>query len=149
MGKRRTKAQIRAVQLVKEDPEASNYEISKKMIESGHTSRTMYLDQAVVSNKRMKADIAIIRERNAEELTREIVPVALKKLKTGLKTRELTIKERFPYVKLALDKEFGTDESKRPVQPMTINIEKIQAIILQSPTEKDKDNKELDVEVVE
>lgn len=147
MRRKYTKKQIATIKLIKEDPEASNYAISKKLMDNQGVKSTMYVDTLVKTSKRVAKDISIIREKNAETLSKKIVPKALKRLTEGLKTKELDLKERFPFIKLALDKEFGTDDRKRPVSPPTIHIDKIQAIIANTLNiQKDSDNSVLEVE---
>ena len=56
----------------------------------------------------------------------------LDELEKGLKDRKLPRDKKFPYVKLALDKEFGGDDTKRPGVPQIINFNEVRAIINQT-----------------
>jgi hypothetical protein len=69
-----------------------------------------------------------IRNYHKEQHTREIFPLAQKKLKKALKNKNLDEKTSFNYVKLAYDKELS-DQTNPTTHQTQINIETLQAIM--------------------
>ena len=91
-------------------------------------------------------ELAKVREINLEILSKRIVPKALALHEKAL-NRKLSKEDRldpakrakheadqFKYIKLAEDKEFGSDEAKRPVMPIKVNIGQLQQLITNALT---------------
>lgn len=134
--RRRTQAEAKAIQLIKENPDASNLQIGRQLKELGLVSDPTYIYSLVKRNQKAANDISQIREKNAEILSRDIVPHALKLHKQVLKDKTIAPKDKLPWVKLAEDKEFGADDNRRPHQIPNIHIDQIQAIINTGNTQR-------------
>ena len=67
------------------------------------------------------------------------MPLALRETERALKDKKYDREKKFKWSKLALDKEFGTDDSKNPVSPPMINFTAIQQTIYQELIKQDDD----------
>lgn len=97
------------IMAVKDNPELSNYQIGKKLHELGVVGHPLSVYHRLTKNDLMKKELAEIRRAHREQLSRELVPLAIKQTKAALKSKELNDKDKFSYTKLVLDKEFGED----------------------------------------
>ena len=128
-----TKKQKALLREVEKDPEASNYEIDKRLNSLGVIESDNYSYQVVKRNKDIAAKIANLREKYELQIIKK-VPKANKVIDKHLKddsldAAKLVYRHALPVV----------DESKRPVPPQQVNIQAIQNIIYNDMSDKDKD----------
>jgi len=114
-----------------EYPNSSLQDISQKLNKIKPLERTSVY-RRLTRSQQLKENIDIVRQNSSEYLSRILVPQALKNTDKALKSKDLSLKEKLPFNKLTLDKEFGADDSKRPTQPIQVNIGQIQALIAKS-----------------
>jgi len=117
-----TKKQRALLREVEKDPEASNYEIDKKLNTLGVTKSNNYSQQLIRRNTEVASKVAILRERY-ELQTVKLYPSAKRVVKEALKDNsldaaKLVFKHALPVI----------DEAKRPVRQPDILIDQIQAI---------------------
>ena len=112
-------------------PTDSLSQASDKLSKIKHLERTGVYKR-LKKSQYLKENIDLVRQNNSEFLTRELVSPTLRQAKKLIKSRDLDPKLKFSYHKLILDKEYGTDETKRPTQQVNININEIKAIITNS-----------------
>jgi len=84
-----TALEQRAIQLVKENPMLSNYQIGKKLKELGASANARSIYVRLKKNEYLNGEIEKIRQANLEMMSREIVPEALKIHKKALKLQPL------------------------------------------------------------
>lgn len=123
-------AERKAVRILMKDPDMSNAAISKELKSLGYTKDVGYVGKRMSKSELLTGAITKIREHNAEILSRRIVPLALKIHERALKKKDSDEAEKFKWVKLAEDKEFGA-EDRRPVSPALINVSGVQNLMLQ------------------
>ena len=112
-------------------PDDSLAQTSDKLSKIKPLERTS-IYRRLTKSQQLKENIDLVRQNNSEYLTRELVSPTLRQTKKLIKSKELDPKLKFSYHKLILDKEYGTDDTKRPTQPVQVNIGQIQALITQS-----------------
>ena len=115
-----------AITVAHADPTLSNYQIGKRLEEMGVMPRRSEIYTRLRKSTYLRGELAQIRAHHRERLSRTIVPLALDTQEKVLKNKDLSPQAKFPYVKLALDKEFGEGA---PAPASTIHIGTIQAII--------------------
>jgi hypothetical protein len=88
----------------KEDPEKSLNQIGKELVELGVYQHPNSVYKRLSKNGILRREIAEIEKYWREHLHRELYPLAAKRWKRALKSKDLDDKEAFSYVKLAADK---------------------------------------------
>ena len=115
-----------AVKILQHNPEMTNTGIGKELKQMGLTKDAGYVMRRLKFSDLLRVSLDKVRTHNAEVFSRCIVPRAIRVHEAALKDTKMDKKEKFKWVKLAEDKEFG-HEDKRPVQePTTINIQQMQ-----------------------
>jgi len=137
-----SKTDAKIMELVKQDPMASNYEIGKQLNKLGVSKSDHAVYNRLKQSQYLSREIDQIRQANFEMMSREVVPEALKIHKRVLKNKGIPDEKKKDWVALAEKAEFGTDELKRPPQPQPqVNLIAIQQIIQQAinmpPDDKD------------
>lgn len=123
-------AERKAIKILSDNPDMTNAQIGKELKRLGHVKDAGYVMKRLKYSELLRENLSKVRQHNAEVFSRCIVPRAIKEHETALKDKKMDRKDKFKYVKLALDKEFGS-EDKRPSPPPTIKINKIQNLMLQ------------------
>ena len=123
-----TEIKAKALKLWKENPTMKTSEIGKKLVELGLAKNERYIYDLLKKDESLHGEIERIRRLNAEMLSKDIVPLALKETKEALEDKKYSRDRKFKFVKLSLDKEFGQDESRRSSYPGGVNIETLQII---------------------
>ena len=122
-------AEREAVKILQHNPDMTNSQIGKELKKIGHTKDAGYVMKRLKYSELLRVSLDKVRQYNAELFSRCVVPRAVKEVESALKDKKMDRKDKFKYAKLALDKEFGS-EDRRPVQsPSTINIKKMQTCI--------------------
>jgi hypothetical protein len=126
-----TKKQKALLREVEKDPEASNYEITKRLNGLGVVKSNNYTDQLLGKNIEIRDKVTKLRERY-ELQTVKLFPKAKKvvvdELKNGnLDAAKLVYKHALPTY----------DESKRPPVQQTVNIQEIRTIIFNDMKDED------------
>ena len=117
-------------------PDSSLRDISDKLKNIKPLERTSVY-RRLTKSEQLRENIDLVRQNNSEFLSRQLVPLALKETDKALKSKDLSSEQKFKHTKLVLDKEYGADDTKRPVQPIQVNIGQIQALIQQTIAKSD------------
>ena len=128
---RLTKKQRAMIREVEKDPEASDYQIDKKLNKLGVIESDNYTTQTLKRNKDIRQKIANLRESYELKILKN-VPKADKVIKNHLKENSLdaakvVLKHALPVY----------DEAKRPPIQQQINIQEIRTIIYNDMQDKD------------
>ena len=127
-----SKAKVKMLELIGKYPDRSKMEIGKELVSLGLLVKPENIYQMTRKNRNdgyMSGKIEEIREKNFEMMSKEIVPLSLKLHKQALKSKDIDIKDKLPWVSLAEKAEFSFDDRKMPTTPVNINIGQLQAII--------------------
>ena len=100
--------------------------ISKHVVALGGAKHIQTVYKRLKLKDYLRAEIQSVRDNNREYLDRIIVPDALKVTRKAIRNKDLTEKEKLPYVKLAMDKSFG--ETHHHTAPQQVNIKNIESI---------------------
>ena len=113
--------------VVTSDPELSNYQaIAKAASIQGNVTQNALWNR--LKNKQLVSlELAKIRDAHKEHHTRHTFPLAQRALDVALKDKSMPFNDKFKAVKLAYDKELS--DQNIPLQPQTINIKSLQAVI--------------------
>jgi len=112
--------------LATQHPEWSLHRIGLELKGMGVIKDERSVYKRTKKNPYVTAELAEIRRKNFETMSREIVPEALKIHKKALKSKELTLKEKHPWVVAAERAEFHYDQTKAPGAKETVNIGQLQ-----------------------
>jgi len=128
-----TVADAKILQMVKADPNKSNYQIGKELKQMGVSKSDHAVYTRLKNSQYLTREIGRIRQANFEKMSREVVPLALGIHKRVLKNKAIPDEKKKDWVALAEKVEFGTDELKRPPQPVQqVNLIAIQQIIAEA-----------------
>lgn len=130
--------------LIAKEPQKNLLQIGKELKRLGILTNERSIYKIVKTDVNLQRDIEEIRELNAAKLSKNIVPLALKETERALKDKNYDREKKFKWSKLALDKEFGTDDSKRQVPQQQVNIQAIQTLIYNDLT-KEEDEQVVDI----
>jgi hypothetical protein len=89
----------------------------------GTTKHVQAVYRKLTKKEYRTAEIQTVRDSNRQLLDRIIVPDALMVMKKAVKDKDLSYKEKLPYVKLAVDKSFG--DIHHTEQPSVVHIDSI------------------------
>lgn len=118
----------KAVKILLNNPDLNNSQIGKELKRLCHTKDTGYVLKRLKYSELLRVSLHKCRQHNAEIFSRCVVPRAIKEVESALKDRKMDKKDKFKYVKLALDKEFG-HEDKRPTLPPIVKIRNLQILM--------------------
>ena len=115
------------LQMAKENPDKSKLQIGKELVDLGVYQHPNSVYKRLSRNSILKREIAEVEKYWAEHLKREIYPLAAKRWKRALKSKDLDDKEAFSYVKLAADKVHA--ETTQIEFPPQVNLAVIHALM--------------------
>jgi len=127
-----TKLKSKTLELIKDYPHLSKLQIGNKLYKLGLVKRpeTVYeITRNIPSNAGIVEGIEKVRAANLEMMSRDIVPLSLKLHRKALRSKDIDLKDKLPWISLAEKTEFRLDERKMPVSPVNVNIGQLQAII--------------------
>ena len=130
-----TENELKAIELVRQNPAASDYKISKELQQQGYITTDTYLSDRLRNKVELRETITKYREKNLEKLHKDITPEALAILEEAVKSSKISKKNKFRWVKLALDKSFVEVNQQGMYSPTQININEMR-VYLQNRTEK-------------
>ena len=127
----------KALELIKKRPNVSLIDIGREMVKLGvmEKAKTIYaLTKKGEYNMYMHGEIAEIKRKNLEMMSREIVPEALKIHKKVLQDKKIPDRKKKDWVQMAEKAEFQFDETKRPPIPPQVNLIAVQQYIYNEMT---------------
>jgi hypothetical protein len=110
----------------------SKPEIAKEIIGMGLTKHPESVYRRLAKSDYLTAEIHTIRDHSREYLDRLMVPDALKVAHKALKNKGLTEKEKYPFIKLTLDKAMGEMHTHHGTQQVNVTAIKNAQIIIQA-----------------
>ena len=122
----------KTLELIHNYPNLSKMEIGRKLVKLGLIDKpdTIYqITRNIPSNVDITGEIEKIRSSNLEYMSRTIVPLSLQLHNKALRSKDIDLKDKLPWISLAEKTEFRLDERKMPVSPVNVNIGQLQAII--------------------
>ncbi|MFH0807596.1 MAG: hypothetical protein V2A57_04200 [Elusimicrobiota bacterium] len=114
--------------MAKEHPEASTHQLGNYVKDLGVIKHPATVYKRLSKNTYLRGEIKKIRDHNAEFVSRELVPEALKIHRKILKSRVIPDKEKKDWVFQAEKMEFRLDE--KPGIQQTVNIRSIENLQL-------------------
>lgn len=117
-----------SVALATQYPDETFYKLSKRLEDIGTVKKSNTANVKFSKRKYLSAEINEIRKAHQERRIRVVTPLAFDIWEKALKSDDLDDVKKFPYVKLAIDKQFA---DTAPVGAVQINIGQIQALISQ------------------
>lgn len=109
--------------VVSQNPGMPKGQIANEVIALGSAKHKESVFRKLRKRDYKVGEIGTIRDYNRQYLDRIIVPDALKVMKNAIKSKDLPIKDKQPWVKLAVDKSFG--EIRHTEQPQVVHIDAI------------------------
>jgi hypothetical protein len=109
--------------VVSQDPGMPKGEIANRVIDIGAAKHKESVFRRLRKRDYKHGEISTIRDYNRQYLDRLIVPKALKVMDKAIKADDISDKDKYPYVKLAIDKSFG--EIRHNEQPQVVRIDSI------------------------
>ena len=119
------------INAVSTNPQASNNEIGNNLSKVGIINNVQVVYDRLKKRDYLSLEVSKLRDRISDNHTRNVFPLAQKRLTKALKSKEIDEKTAFPYVKLAYDKEMG-DKQQLHSAGSTVNIDKMQVILNQA-----------------
>jgi hypothetical protein len=93
-----------ALTVARLNPTLTPNAVNSKLIEVGLAKSQSTIYERFRKNEYFKAEFEAVRKNIEQQMVRELAPLALKEHKKALKDKTLHARDKFPYVKLALDK---------------------------------------------
>jgi len=118
-------AERAAIRILADNPDLKDHQIGNKLKALGLTKDSGYVNKRLKRSELLALSLSKIRQHNTEFLAKRIVPRALEIQERVLRNKKIPDKDKFSWAKLALDKEFGS-EDKRPPKPPVINVKAAQ-----------------------
>ena len=109
-----------------DNPDATIAEIGKSFVDKGIHKHPKSIYRALKKNDYLRREIKAIESHHYERLQRKIVPQALDLVEKAMRSKDLDIKDKVPFIKLGLDKGMA-DRSDAPAQVL-INIQTAEAV---------------------
>ena len=126
-GGRPSKIDKPLLMLAKEHPEMNLHQLGKELVDMGVCKDPTSVYRRPIKNTFVAGELDEIHRRNLETMSSQIVPEALKIHKKALRSKDLTLKEKQPWVALAEKAEFSSyDGNKNPPVSGQINIKTLQ-----------------------
>ena len=93
-----------ALTIAKANPGLAPYAIGAKLQEYGLSKDPNTIYVRLKKNQYFKAELSAVRNNIEQQIVRELAPLAIKEHRKALKDKTLHARDKFPYIKLALDK---------------------------------------------
>jgi hypothetical protein len=93
-----------ALTVARLDPSLTPNAIAVKLQEVGLSKNTNTIYRRMSKNSYFKAELNAVRANLEQQIVRELAPLAIKEHRKALKDKSLHARDKFPYIKLALDK---------------------------------------------
>jgi hypothetical protein len=93
-----------ALALIRANPSLTPSAVSSLLVNNGLAKSKSTIFERFKHNDYFKAEFQAVRKNIEEQMARELAPLAIKAQRKALKDKTLHARDKFPYVKLALDK---------------------------------------------
>ena len=112
------------VNIATADPTLTNNAIANRLINIGlaNTHTTVY--HRLTRRDYLRRDIEQIRANHREQISRELMPLALKVTRKALKSKDMSEKDKHPYVAMIVKSDLGDQGADN--KPTMINIEHLE-----------------------
>ena len=116
--------------IAKQYPNITTHELGKKLVDVGIMQLPNTIYKRLKQRDYLKERLNDLDHYWKELKSRELMPLATKELKAGLKDKDLAFKDKMPAIKLVYDKQFGEDRTPAR-QDTHISIDQVQVLIQQ------------------
>lgn len=110
--------------IVRVHPEATDSEVTRKLNNTGIVISHQAVYHRLKKRDYLRRDIEEIRQNHREQISRELMPLALKATKKALKDKSLSLKDKHQYVNTVIKSDLGDQGAND--KPATINIEQLE-----------------------
>ena len=110
--------------IVQVNPEATPNEISRRLNNTGTIISHQAIYHRLKKRDYLRRDIEQIRANHREQISRELMPEALKVTRKALKDKTLSAKDKHPYVAMIVKSDLG--DQGADTKPQVINIEHLE-----------------------
>jgi hypothetical protein len=118
-----------ALSLIHANPSLTPGAVAQTLIKSGLAKSPSTIYERFRKNDYFKAEFDAVRKNIEQQMVRELAPLALKEHKKALKDKTLHARDKFPYVKLALDKTTADKRDTAGDSPIKIgSVERLQVL---------------------
>jgi hypothetical protein len=127
-----SKLDMAILTLAKANPQASAYQIGKQLLKAGVSTNRLSVYHRLKKNDYLNAEFKRLEVYNREQLVREDFPLARKKLRNVLKSKDNSVPAavQVQAAKIIYDKALADRQDKHPESPVIIeNIERLQVLI--------------------
>ena len=112
------------VNLAVADPTLTNNAIANKLINIGLTNTHTTVYNRLTKKDYLRGEIDEIRANHREQISRELMPLALTVTRKALKSKDISEKDKHPYVAMVVKSDLG--DQGADTKPATINIEHLE-----------------------
>lgn len=133
-----------ALTIAKLNPTLTPNAVNSKLIDAGLAKSQSTIYERFRKNEYFKKEFQAVRQNLEQQIVRELAPLAIKAHKKALKDKDLHARDKFPYVKLALDKTTADKRDGAADSPIKIgSVERLQVLfqgtlLADNAPEKDK-----------
>ena len=106
------------------EPNLTNTAIANKLVNIGTYKSIDGLFKRLSRKDYLRGEIDKIRTNHREQISRELMPLALKVTRKALKSKEISEKDKHPYVAMIVKSDLGDQGADS--KPPTINIEHLE-----------------------
>ena len=130
-----------ALLIGKDNPTLTNAEIAHEVVGLGITKHPESVFRAFVKRDYVSKELGKVRANHRDRMSRLIVPMALQAIYNALRpSSKLSQKDKYPWVKLVVDKEFGEEQPIRPARTVPVSqIQNFIQVTINQGSEKDRE----------
>ena len=112
------------INIVTAEPDINNTTIANKLVNIGTYKTIDGLFKRLSRKDYLSRDIEQIRANHREQISRELMPEALKVTRKALKDKTMSAKDKHPYVAMIVKSDLG--DQGADTKPQVINIEHLE-----------------------
>ena len=105
-------------------PDSATNDIANKLIRAGTINSRDVVYKRLLKRDYLSRDIEQIRANHREQISRELMPEALKVTRKALKDKTMSAKDKHPYVSMVIKSDLGDQGADN--KPTMINIEHLE-----------------------
>ena len=110
--------------IVQVHPNANPSEISRRLNNTGTIISHQAIYHRLKTRDYLSREIETIRANHREQISRELMPLALMVTRKALKSKDISEKDKHPYVAMVVKSDLG--DQGADTKPATINIEHLE-----------------------
>lgn len=110
--------------IVTSDPNITTNQIGHRLLTIGQCTSTDTVYKRLRRKDYLRREVEEIRQNHREQISRELMPLALKVTRKALKSKDMSEKDKHPYVQMVVKSDLGDQGADG--KPATINIEHLE-----------------------